>query len=580
MNNVKNIILVLGTTITLTGCLSGELSDDQKNAQTDNQTEIETPAISNLSEIASRIGDGFPIGAAVSESNITDTNISAIVIQHFNQVTAENIMKPEGLQPNEGDFTFDKADALVDYADDNGMAVHAHTLVWHSQSPAWMKDCTDVADCTDVMNTHITEVVQHFAGENIASWDVVNEAFNDNDGSYRGSNETFGGISWAEKIGEDYINIAYTTARAADTSDSAAKLYYNDYNLGMNDAKLTAALSMIEGLQEDNLIDGIGFQMHVTDTFPTIENITAALKKAADTGLQVKITELDVRMNQNGNETVLTTAIAETQKQRYKAIVGAYLDVVPAAQRGGITVWGISDPDSWIISLYGNIDWPLMFDADLNQKPALQGFADALNAKTDTDSNTNNIVVDFENDTTAYTLVGNPSGSAVVSVDPSDAAKEALKVTIFSDDKGYAAGVAIAVNIPTGKTLADYSAVTFKVYYTAEGEADIANKRIQLLALSGDLPNSVPLIQYNGTWADATEAHLGVMDNAKADTTESTAFQTYIFNLSDGNVEDLDTSVDSSLTEVTKVLTGNINIVFAFPHESSTYYIDDLTLVQ
>ena len=195
MSNVKNIILVLGTTITLTGCLSGELSDDQKNAQTDNQTVIETPAISNLSEIASRIGDGFPIGAAVSESNITDTNISAIVIQHFNQVTAENIMKPEGLQPNEGDFTFDKADALVDYADDNGMAVHAHTLVWHSQSPAWMKDCTDVADCTDVMNTHITEVVQHFAGENIASWDVVNEAFNDNDGSYRGSNETFGGIS-------------------------------------------------------------------------------------------------------------------------------------------------------------------------------------------------------------------------------------------------------------------------------------------------------------------------------------------------------------------------------------------------
>ena len=82
----------------------------------------------------------------------------------------------------------------------------------------------------------------------------------------------------------------------------------------MNDAKLTAALTMFEGLQEDNLIDGIGFQMHVTDTFPTIENITAALKKAADTGLQVKITELDVRMNQNGNETVLTTAIAETQK--------------------------------------------------------------------------------------------------------------------------------------------------------------------------------------------------------------------------------------------------------------------------
>ena len=424
MNNVKNIILVLGTTITLTGCLSGELSDDQKNAQTDNQTVIETSAISNLSEIASRIGDGFPIGAAVSESNITDTNISAIVIQHFNQVTAENIMKPEGLQPNEGDFTFDKADALVDYADDNGMAVHAHTLVWHSQSPAWMKDCTDVADCTDVMNTHITEVVQHFAGKNIASWDVVNEAFNDKDGSYRGSNETFGGISWAEKIGEDYINIAYTTARAADTSDSAAKLYYNDYNLEMNDTKLTAALTMIDGLQEDNLIDGIGFQMHVTDTFPTIENITAALKKAANTGLQVKITELDVRMNKDANATSLTAAIAETQKQRYKSIVAAYLDVVPAAQRGGITVWGISDPDSWIISLYGNIDWPLMFDADLNQKPALKGFAEALNAKTDTDSNTNsnskNILTNGDFEAGIEPWVARGDGAATVTLETTE----------------------------------------------------------------------------------------------------------------------------------------------------------------
>ena len=567
MNSVKNTLVLLGTTIALTGCLSGELSDEPKNTQ----TEIETPTVSSLFEIASRIGDGFPIGAAVSESNIADADISQIVIQHFNQVTAENIMKPESLQPSEGDFTFDKADALVDYADENGMTVHAHTLVWHSQSPEWMKSCTDVADCTDVMNTHITEVVQHFAGKNIASWDVVNEAFNQ-DGSYRGNGDTYNGISWFEKIGSDYINTAFTTARAADTSDSAAKLYYNDYNLEMNDTKLTAALTMIDGLQEDNLIDGIGFQMHVTDTFPTIENITAALKKAADTGLQVKITELDVRMNKDANATSLTAAIAETQKQRYKSIVAAYLDVVPAAQRGGITVWGISDPDSWIISLYGNIDWPLMFDADLNQKPALQGFAEALNSKTDTDSD--NIVVDFEDDSSTYTTVGDASGTAVVSEDPTDATKKALKVSIVTGN--YASGVAIPVTIPAGKTLADYSAVTLKVYYS---EGDIANKRIQLLALSGDLPESLSLIQYNGTWPDnATDAHLGVMESGK-DVNASTAYETYTFDLTDGNVEDLDDILATSLATDTQSLTGEISIAFAFPNGGSVFYVDDLTLV-
>ena len=134
------------------------------------------------------------------------------------------------------------------------------------------------------------------------------------------------------------------------------------------------------------------------------------------------------------------------------------------------------------------------------------------------------------------------------------------------------------VTIPAGKTLADYSAVKFKVYYTVEGTADITNKRIQLFALSGDLPESLALIQWDGTWADnATDAHLGVMDNAKAEATESTDFQTYTFDLTDGNVADL--LEGTTLADATKELTGDINIVMAFPHGGSVVYIDDLQLV-
>jgi endo-1,4-beta-xylanase len=59
-------------------------------------------------------------------------------------------------------------------------------------------------------------------------------------------------------------------------------------------------------------------------------------------------------------------------------IVKVYLEAVPVAQRGGISVWGLTDGDSWILGQYGLQDWPLFFFNDLQPKPALQGFADAL----------------------------------------------------------------------------------------------------------------------------------------------------------------------------------------------------------
>lgn len=128
-------------------------------------------------------------------------------------------------------------------------------------------------------------------------------------------------------------------------------------------------------------IDGLGFQMHISLEHPALESIAGALQKAVDTGLKVKITELDVRLNSAGNLTALTQELAEQQKQRYKSVVNAYLDIVPSSQRGGISFWGVSDADSWIVGLYGNPDWPLLFDNNLVGKPALEGVSEAFIAE-------------------------------------------------------------------------------------------------------------------------------------------------------------------------------------------------------
>src|SRR5690606_28842385 len=157
----------------------------------------------------------------------------AIIEQHFDQITAGNIMKMSYLHPDVDKFNFPQADALVEYANDNGMSVHAHALIWHSdyQVPTWMRNFPGAnAAWSDLTKTHVQTIAVQFSGR-VESWEVVNEAFEEN-GSYRNS-------PFFQKMGSDYIEEAFINARAADPT---ADLYYNDYNLSPNLAKLASVL--------------------------------------------------------------------------------------------------------------------------------------------------------------------------------------------------------------------------------------------------------------------------------------------------------------------------------------------------
>ena len=181
---------------------------------------------------------------------------------------------------------------------------------------------------------------------------------------------------------EDYIETAFVAARAGDPD---ADLYYNDYNLSQSAAKIDAVITMVKDFQQRDIpIDGIGFQMHIQLDYPSITTIKAHFKKAADTGLMVRISELDIPLNnpygERNNFDEFTPALAQEQKVRYCQVVEAYMDTVPEPQRGGITVWGIWDSSSWLITLpeRNKPDWPLLFNDDFQAKPALAGFADGL----------------------------------------------------------------------------------------------------------------------------------------------------------------------------------------------------------
>jgi endo-1,4-beta-xylanase len=348
----------------------------------------------------------FPIGIAVSNTDsptynvLTNASEKAIVEKHFDQMTAGNIMKMSYLHPNNNtgtisDYTFTNADAFVDYANTQSMTIHGHALIWHPdyQVPGFMKVANWTGTPTQFLSaleTHITTIVDHFETKgNVVSWDVVNEALTDGASNFRTDSPFY--INSGNS--EVYIERAFLAARAANAT---VDLYYNDYNTEGNNAKTTKMMEMITDFQTRNIpIDGVGFQMHVCLRSPNVATITAAMQKVVAKGLKVKITELDVAVNQPYCDSYpankissFTTAVALEQKKRYCDIIKAYRDTVPDNLKGGITVWGTTDASTWLDGLYATqfnnekISWPLLFDAQYNDKPALRGFADALQSVT------------------------------------------------------------------------------------------------------------------------------------------------------------------------------------------------------
>ncbi len=302
---------------------------------------------------------------------------------HFSQLTAGNIMKMSYLHPQEENYFWDHADAMIAWAASRGISIHGHAFIWHSgyQVPSWMNSYS--GDFEAMLNEHVTTIADHFK-DDVVSWDVVNEAIDTSgdEGCWRES-------LFYNQVGIDYIANAFTAANAADPD---ADLYYNDYDTeGGNTGKLNCMLDLVDALLDADVpIHGVGFQMHVQLDWPDATAIANAFQAVVDRGLKVKITELDVPVNNPYSSQPFPQYTAYSQasalhKQRYKSIVETYLNTVPENLRGGITVWGLWDGDSWLHDFpnrEGADDWPLLFGGPANgpyeTKPSFDGVAEAL----------------------------------------------------------------------------------------------------------------------------------------------------------------------------------------------------------
>ncbi|MDC2957088.1 endo-1,4-beta-xylanase [Streptomyces gilvifuscus] len=301
-------------------------------------------AENTLGAAAAQSGRYF--GTAIASGRLSDSAYTTIANREFNMVTPENEMKIDATEPQRGQFNFSAGDRVYNWAVQNGKKVRGHTLAWHSQQPGWMQSLSG-SQLRQAMIDHINGVMAHYKGK-IAQWDVVNEAFADgSSGGRRDSN--------LQRTGNDWIEVAFRTARAADP---AAKLCYNDYNIeNWTWAKTQGVYNMVRDFKQRGVpIDCVGFQSHFNSGSPYNSNFRTTLQNFAALGVDVAITELDIQ---------------GASSSTYASVTN---DCLAVSRCLGITVWGVRDTDSWRSG-----DTPLLFNGDGSKKPAYTSVLNALN---------------------------------------------------------------------------------------------------------------------------------------------------------------------------------------------------------
>jgi endo-1,4-beta-xylanase len=329
----------------------------------------------------------FVIGAAINAAQITgqDARGEALIRAQFNSISPENCLKWESVHPQPDKYDFTIPDQYVAFGEKNHMFIVGHNLVWHNQVPAWVfrDDKGNLLDRDALlarMRDHIHTVVGRYKGR-IQSWDVVNEALNE-DGTLRQS-------LWEKIIGDDYIAKAFQYAHEADP---LAQLTYNDYNLE-NEPKRKGAIALVTKLKAEGVpIRSVGLQGHDSLTWPTVDQMDAAISDFAKLGVKVAISELDidvlppatrqqtaevtVNIQQNAALNPYINGLPDTVQQhlakRYADLFGVFLKHRDVVTR--VTFWGVTDGDSWRNDwpVRGRTSYPLLFDRTGQPKPAFK----------------------------------------------------------------------------------------------------------------------------------------------------------------------------------------------------------------
>ena len=336
-------------------------------------------------------GSHFKIGVGIGHKVLKNADDAELVQKHFQILTPENCMKPQGIHLEEDRWRFGPTDAFANFARKNHLEIVGHCLVWakDDRTDDWMMKEGDLPVSREKLleriETHVETVVGRYA--DIAThWDVVNEAIGDNhEGLLRDS-------VYSRTTGMDFIVAAFKAARAKDPD---ALLIYNDYN-GHFPKKRKKLIELLTKLKAKGApIDAYGMQGHFELGDDSLGKLRTTFDELRKLGLKVVVSELDVDVvtrsrwwadgGKHRDELAkydpyqdgLPADIEKQFAKQYVALFEMFHEYRDTIAR--VSFWNLHDGESWLNHFpWQRVNYPLLFDRNRKPKRAFKAVCDVF----------------------------------------------------------------------------------------------------------------------------------------------------------------------------------------------------------
>ncbi len=248
---------------------------------------------------------------------------------YWNKVTPENAGKWGEIEAVRGTMDWSGLDEAYRFAKANGFPFQMHVLVWGNQQPEWIKHLPPAEQRAEI-ERWFAAVAQRYPDLDFV--EVVNEPLHDPpDKDDEGGGNYLQALGGSGASGWDWILESFRMARR---DFPRAKLLINDYSITNQPEDARRYRQIVDLLNREKLIDGIGVQAHSfsTSTETPMEVHKASLDLLAGSGLPIYVTELDV----DGLEDAVQLA-------SYQRVFPVFWEHPAVA---GVTLWGFR-PGLW-----------------------------------------------------------------------------------------------------------------------------------------------------------------------------------------------------------------------------------------
>jgi GH35 family endo-1,4-beta-xylanase len=225
----------------------------------------------------------FPWGNTVDKPDNTSVSKwkQAALLKYYNSGVVERFKWPY-MENTKGNVNYAEVDSVYAWASRVGWDVRAHTLLWGGsnswQMPGWTLSLQG-KELYDACETHVRREVGRYKGI-IKEYDVMNEPVHE---------------TWLATNAGDSIN--WNCFKWANETDSAARLFVNDYNIIVWGSATDYINKIQQMLNHGAPIGGIGAQGHMEGTINWTD-VKNKLDMVATLGLPIKITEFDMKIDE------------------------------------------------------------------------------------------------------------------------------------------------------------------------------------------------------------------------------------------------------------------------------------------